>query len=42
MVNVTGVVTLNKSDLDEQEMTTELPDYLMADVDHGLRQILGL
>lgn len=42
VVNVTGLVTLDKSDLDDQGVAAELPDYLMAEVDDGLRQILNL
>jgi mRNA interferase MazF len=40
VVNVTGVVTLDKSDLSEQ--VGELPDYLQAEVDQGLRRVLDL
>lgn len=40
VVNVTGVVTLDESDLAEQ--VGELPDYLQAEVDQGLRRVLDL
>ncbi len=42
VVNVTGLVTLDKSDLDRQGPAAALPSYLMVEVDHGLRQILEL
>lgn len=42
VVNVTGLVTLDKSDLEHQDAIGVLPHYLMTEVDHGLRQILGL
>lgn len=41
-VNVTGLVTLNKSELEDQRAAGEVPDYLMADVDAGLRLVLAL
>jgi mRNA interferase MazF len=41
-VNVTALVTLNKSDLEHTEAIGELPDYLMDDVDRGLRRVLDL
>jgi mRNA interferase MazF len=41
-VNVTAVVTLDKSDLEESSAAGELPAYLMEDVDRGLRLTLGL
>ena len=37
-VNVTAVVTLDRTDLDEPIAT--LPDYLMHDVGGGLRRVL--
>ena len=40
VVNVTALVTLDKSDLDAQ--AGHLPPSLMEDVDRGLRRILGL
>lgn len=40
VVNVTGIVTLDQSDLGE--LIGELPAYLLADVDQGLRQVLDL
>ena len=39
-VNVTAVVTLDKTDLGEPIAT--LPDYLMHDVSSGLRRVLDL
>jgi hypothetical protein len=39
VVNVTALVTLDKTDLDE---VGQLPPTLMSDVDHGLRRVLGL
>ncbi|HUZ52107.1 MAG TPA: type II toxin-antitoxin system PemK/MazF family toxin [Streptosporangiaceae bacterium] len=39
VVNVTAIVTLDKSDLDPE--TARLPDALMDDVDRGLRRVLG-
>jgi mRNA interferase MazF len=40
VVNVTAVVTLDKTDLDAPAGC--LPASLMDDVDHGLRRVLGL
>jgi mRNA interferase MazF len=40
VVNVTALVTVDKDDLDE--LIGEVPDYLMQDVDRGLRQVLGV
>lgn len=40
VVNVTALVTLDKTDLEAP--AGHLPAYLMADVDRGLRRILGL
>jgi mRNA interferase MazF len=40
VINVTGVVTLDKDDLSEQ--VGELPSYLLAEVNHGLRRVLDL
>jgi mRNA interferase MazF len=40
VVNVTAIVTLDKSDLDDE--TGELPNSLMDHVDGGLRHVLGL
>ena len=39
VINVTAVVTLNKSDLGERCKT--LPVWLMSEVDAGLRRVLG-
>jgi mRNA interferase MazF len=41
-VNVTQLVTLDRTELDIQESAGEVPDYLMTDVDAGLRLVLGL
>ncbi|MET3922730.1 type II toxin-antitoxin system PemK/MazF family toxin [Arthrobacter sp. UYEF20] len=40
VVNVTAVVTLNKSDLGDY--SGQIPDSLMDEVDRGLRRILDL
>ncbi|HEX6198597.1 MAG TPA: type II toxin-antitoxin system PemK/MazF family toxin [Jiangellaceae bacterium] len=40
VVNVTAVVTLDKDSLDQ--LVGRLPEYLMQDVDQGLRQVLDL
>jgi mRNA-degrading endonuclease toxin of MazEF toxin-antitoxin module len=40
VVNVTALVTLNKTDLDAE--TGHLPTALMSNVDRGLRRVLGL
>lgn len=40
VVNVTALVTLDKTDLDTE--TGQLPASLMSDVDRGLRRVLGL
>jgi mRNA interferase MazF len=40
VVNVTALVTLNKSDLDTE--AGRLPPALMSEVDRGLRRVLGL
>ncbi len=40
VVNVTALVTLDKTDLDDE--TGQLPASLMDDVDRGLRRVLGL
>jgi mRNA interferase MazF len=40
VVNVTGIVTLDEDDL--TEMAGQLPSYLLADVDQGLRRVLDL
>ena len=40
VVNVTALVTLDKSDLDTE--AGQLPTALMSDVDRGLRRVLGL
>lgn len=41
-VNVTALVTLNKSDLEQADPVGHLPDYLMHEVDNGLRLVLNL
>ncbi len=41
-VNVTAPVTLNKSDLEDSDSVADLPDYLMGEVDRGLRRVLYL
>jgi mRNA interferase MazF len=40
VVNVTGMVTLDEGDL--VEMVGQLPSYLQAEVDQGLRRVLDL
>lgn len=40
VINVTALVTLDKTDLDEP--VGHLPASLMGDVDRGLRRVLGL
>jgi mRNA interferase MazF len=40
VVNVTALVTLDKTDLDTE--TGQLPTALMGDVDQGLHRLLGL
>jgi mRNA interferase MazF len=40
VINVTALVTLNKTDLDE--LVGQLPGSLMNDVNRGLRRVLGL
>ncbi len=40
VVNVTALVTLDKTDLDDE--IGQLPPTLMSDVDRGVRRILGL
>jgi len=40
VVNVTALVTLNKTDLDAE--AGRLPPALMSNVDQGLRRVLGL
>jgi mRNA interferase MazF len=40
VVNVTALVTLDKTDLDDE--AGHLPPALMSDVDRGLRRVLGL
>jgi mRNA interferase MazF len=39
-VNVTALVTVDKYDLDD--LIGKVPDYLVQDVDRGLRQVLGV
>lgn len=41
-VNVTQIVTLDRTTVEGQEPVGEVPDYLMADVDAGLRLVLNL
>lgn len=40
VVNVTGMVTLDQDDV--TEMVAQLPSYLQAEVDQGLRRVLDL
>jgi mRNA interferase MazF len=40
VVNVIAIVTLDKSDIDEE--IGQLPASLMDDIDRGLRRVLGL
>lgn len=40
VVNITALVTLDKTDLDQA--TGQLPTSLMHEVDRGLRRVLGL
>lgn len=40
VVNVTALITLDKTDLDDE--VGRLPSALMSDVDRGLRHVLGL
>jgi mRNA interferase MazF len=40
VVNVTGMVTLDQDDV--TEMVGQLPSYLQAEVDQGLRRVLDL
>ena len=40
VANVTAVITLGRAELDEP--VGQLPDSLMHELDHGLRQVLGL
>jgi mRNA interferase MazF len=40
VANVTAVITLNRTELDEP--IGQLPEALMHELDHGLRQVLGL
>lgn len=40
VANVTALVTLDKDDFDEP--VGQVPDYLMRDVDEGLRKVLDL
>ena len=40
VVNITAIITLNKSDLTEH--AGSVPEHLRADIDHGLRQVLSL
>ena len=40
VVNVTALITLDKTDLDAE--VGHLPHTLMSDVDRGLRRVLGL
>lgn len=41
-VNVTQLVTLDRADLDDEQLAGEVPGYLMAEVDAGLRLALDL
>lgn len=40
--NISAVMTLNKDDLTESGAIGQLPDYLMTEVDRGLRLVLEL
>lgn len=40
VANMTAIVTLDKSDLDER--IGQLPTSLMDDIERGLRRLLGL
>ncbi len=40
--NVTALMTLDKSDLEQADAIGELSGYLMDDVDRGLRRVLNL
>ena len=40
VVNASALVTIGKDDL--MDLVGRVPDYLMQDVDHGLRRVLGL
>jgi mRNA interferase MazF len=40
VINVSRLLTVNKTDLDDP--IGRLPDYLMAEVDEGLRLVLGI
>jgi mRNA interferase MazF len=40
VVNITAIITLNKDELDKP--VGSVPDGLMADVNQGLRNVLGL
>ena len=40
VVNVSQLLTVNKGDLDDP--VGRVPDYLMAEVDDGLRLVLGV
>lgn len=42
VVNVTAMVTLDKADLESAKDAGAVPEYLMAEVDAGLRRVLGL
>ncbi len=41
-LNVTGLVTVDKSAFEHQDPAAQVPAYLMADVDNGLRLALAL
>ena len=42
VVNVTQLVTLDRRELEAQPPAGEVPDYLMVDIDAGLRLVLDL
>lgn len=42
VANVTAIVTLDKASLETSSSAGGVPDYLMDDVDRGLRLVLGL
>jgi mRNA interferase MazF len=41
-VNVTQIVTLDRATMEGQEPAGEVPDYLMTDLDAGLRLVMDL
>lgn len=41
-VNVTQIVTLDRATLEGQQPAGKMPDYLMTDIDAGLRLVMDL